>query len=242
MPVAEVTVGLLTDSTANLELISARGVTKSYISGAGPVTVLDSVYFSLPPGGVVALVGRSGTGKTTLLNILGGLDRPDSGEVLFEGRHLEAMSDEELSHFRNRSVGFVFQSFFLRTRRTALENVIVPLLFSQMGLREARRRGLEALDEVGLSALANTEIRRLSGGQRQRVAIARAICNRPRLLLADEPTGNLDTDTAREIYDLLLRYRTQQGTALVIVTHDPIATDFEIPMLTLLNGKLSAAA
>lgn len=242
MPVAEITGGRLTDSTGNLEVIAARGVTKTYASANGPLTVLDRVDFGLAPGGVAALVGRSGTGKTTLLNILGGLDRPDSGEVLFDGRHLESMTDKELSEFRNQSVGFVFQSFFLRTHRTALENVIVPLLFSRLGLREARRRGLEALDEVGLASLAGTEIRRMSGGQRQRVAIARAICNRPRLLLADEPTGNLDTDTAREIYDVLLGYRTHHGTALVIVTHDPIAAGFEIPMLTLSKGKLSPVA
>jgi ABC-type lipoprotein export system ATPase subunit len=242
MPVAESTVGRLTDSTGNSPLIVARGVTKRYASSNGPLTVLDAVDFSLDPGGVVALVGRSGTGKSTFLNILGGLDRPDSGTVLFDGRRLDTMSDTELSHFRNRSVGFVFQSFFLRLRRTALDNVMVPLLFSRMRLREARHRAREALNEVGLGGLAETSVRRLSGGQRQRVAIARAICNRPRLLLADEPTGNLDTATACEIYGLLLGYRRQHGTALVIVTHDPIAADFDIPRLTLSNGKLSCVS
>lgn len=183
-------------------------------------------------------MGRSGTGKTTVLNLLGGLDQPTSGQILFEQIHLEGMSDNDLSAFRNRSVGFVFQNFFLRTMRTALENAIVPLMFSSMSVKQARERGSEALAEVGLSDYRDVAVRRLSGGQRQRVAIARAIVNQPKLLLADEPTGNLDTGTSLEIFELLRGYNQQHETTVVVVTHDPLVERFAIPMLTISGGRL----
>lgn len=218
-------------------MIRATNITKRY-NGSREEPILDGADFAMGPGEIVALVGRSGCGKTTLLNLLGGLDRPDTGEISFDGRHLETMSDAELSAFRNSSVGFVFQSFFLRPRQTALDNVIVPLLFGPAPLREARERGRAALDQVGLAGMADTQVRRLSGGQRQRVAIARAIVNNPRLLLADEPTGNLDVATARDICDLLVHIRDQSATSIVLVTHDPIAEEFQIPLLTIEGGKV----
>lgn len=219
-------------------MIEAREVTKAYATDARSIEILHSASFEVGTGDFLAIVGRSGTGKTTVLNLLGGLDKPTSGQMLFEGRHLEAMSDEELSNFRNATVGFVFQMFFLRLMRTALDNTIVPLLFSNMSVREARERGLEALNEVGLGHLAHTQVRRLSGGQRQRVAIARAIVNRPRLLLADEPTGNLDTQTSLEIFELLRSYNQAHKTTVVVVTHDPLVEKFHIPMVTITDGQL----
>lgn len=219
-------------------MIEARHVSKEYKSGDRINRILENVDLQITPGEFLALVGRSGTGKTTLLNLLGGLDKPTSGEVLFDGRHLEAMSDRELSAFRNETVGFIFQTFFLRPMRTALDNVIVPLLFGHTSDKQARLRGQEALDEVGLGAFAHTQVRRLSGGQRQRVAIARAMVNKPKLLLADEPTGNLDTQTSLEILTLLRDQNERHGTAIVIVTHDPLVANFQIPIVTIRDGKV----
>jgi ABC-type lipoprotein export system ATPase subunit len=219
-------------------MIEGRKLTKAYHTPGGMNRILDEADIRLEKGGFVALVGRSGTGKTTVLNLLGGLDEPTSGELIFEGRHIESMSDTECSAFRNQAVGFIFQTFFLRPMRTALENVMVPMHFNSMPLRAARERAHEALEEVGLGAFANTRTSRLSGGQRQRVAIARAIVNHPRLLLADEPTGNLDTTTSLEIFELLRAYNRSHATAIVVVTHDPLVEVFGIPMLTISSGKL----
>ncbi len=219
-------------------MIEARNVAKHYGDGSRDVRVLDGWTQTIAPGEFLALVGRSGTGKTTVLNLIGGLDQPTSGEILFEGRHLEQMDDAELSRFRNEAVGFVFQTFFLRQMRTAVDNVMVPMLFDSVPVREAKARAREALEEVGLGHLAGTQVRRLSGGQRQRVAIARAVVNRPRLLLADEPTGNLDTATSLEIFELLRAYNRNHGTTVVVVTHDPLVEKFHIPMMTIVDGRL----
>jgi ABC-type lipoprotein export system ATPase subunit len=219
-------------------MIEARHVTKIYRTAERSTCVLDKVDLRIEQGQFFALVGRSGTGKTTLLNLLGGLDQPTSGQILFEERHLEAMNDAELSHFRNQTVGFVFQTFFLRPMRTALDNVIVPLLFNSHSLASARNRGEAVLEEVGLADLAHTQVRRLSGGQRQRVAIARAVVSQPRILLADEPTGNLDTETSHDIFELLRSYNRNHSTTVVVVTHDPLVETYHIPMLTITDGKV----
>ncbi|MBX7246239.1 MAG: ABC transporter ATP-binding protein [Candidatus Sumerlaeaceae bacterium] len=219
-------------------MLSAKSISKTYEASGRTVRVLENADFELGAGQMTALVGRSGCGKSTVLNLLGGLDRPNSGEIVFEGRHLESLDDEELSRFRNRTVGFIFQNFFLRPMQTAADNVIVPLLFDSVSLADARDRAVEALKEVGLDELAHKPVRELSGGQRQRVAIARAVVNQPRLLLADEPTGNLDTETSLDIYALLRRYNENHGTAIVIVTHDPLVENTGVPMLTIANGKL----
>ena len=202
------------------------------------VDVLIKSDFFIKRGDFVALVGRSGTGKSTVLNLIGGLDRPTSGQVLVNGQHLESLSDQQLSVFRNSTVGFVFQSFFLRPLRTALDNVIVPLLFNSHTLTSARKKGREVLDEVGLGGLINSQVRRLSGGQRQRVAIARAIVSEPKLLLADEPTGNLDTATSLDIFELLKKLNQVHGTTIVVVTHDPLVEKFQLPMMTVDQGKV----
>ncbi len=221
-----------------MTVIEARLVSKVYETGDKPVSVLENWTQVIEPGSFMALVGRSGSGKTTLLNIVGGLDRPTSGQIMIDGRHLESMTDAELSLFRNETVGFVFQTFFLRPLRSALENVIVPLLFSSKSLREARTLGREALEKVGLSHLASTQVRRLSGGQRQRVAVARAIVNKPTLLLADEPTGNLDGETALEIFELLRDYNLNHKATVIMVTHDPLVERFNIPRFTIENRNL----
>ncbi|MCX7020209.1 MAG: ABC transporter ATP-binding protein [bacterium] len=219
-------------------MIQARDVIKDYYACNKSVRILDKADFTVEEGAFVALVGRSGTGKTTVLNLLGGLDKPTSGEIIFENRHIEVMCDAELSSFRNKTIGFVFQSYYLRPMLTALENVLAPLLFDSISLSEARQRGREALDEVGLAGYGRTPVRQLSGGQRQRVAIARAIVNRPRLLLADEPTGNLDTSTSLDIFSLLMACNEKRGTTVVVVTHDPLVEKFHIPMVTIEQGKV----
>ncbi|MGI8908628.1 MAG: ABC transporter ATP-binding protein [Candidatus Sumerlaeaceae bacterium] len=219
-------------------LIEGRNISKQYVSAERTVRILESADFQINSGEFVALVGRSGVGKTTVLNLLGGLDRPNSGELLFSGTHLETMDDAGLSAFRNKTVGFIFQSFFLRSLRSAMENVMVPLLFGEMSVAQARQRARVALGEVGLGQLVNSPANRLSGGQKQRVAIARAIANQPRLILADEPTGSLDTATSMEIYELLLNYNRSHGTTIVVVTHDPLVEQFGVRKLTIEDGRL----
>jgi ABC-type lipoprotein export system ATPase subunit len=228
------------DAMIRSTLIEGRNVSKIYKSPDRTSSVLNGMDFSIREGEFVALVGRSGTGKTTLLNLIGGLDRPTSGELLFAGRHLESLSDKELSVFRNETVGFIFQSYFLRPLRTAVENVMVPLLFGKFDVKTARNRAVVALKEVGLESLAFAPVNRLSGGQKQRVAIARAVANNPKLILADEPTGNLDTTTAREIFALLKYYNEEHNTAVVIVTHDPLIDEFNMLKWTITEGKLAS--
>jgi putative ABC transport system ATP-binding protein len=219
-------------------LIQGSKVSKKYVSADRAVHILDSADFTVHEGEFVALVGRSGVGKTTVLNLLGGLDRPTGGQLQFGGTQLESLDDAALSQFRNKSVGFIFQSFFLRQLRSAEENVMVPLLFGETDVATARERARQALQEVGLGQLVKSPVNRLSGGQKQRVAIARAIANSPRLILADEPTGSLDTQTSLEVYELLLNYNRRHGTTLVIVTHDPLVEQFHPTKLTIANGKL----
>lgn len=219
-------------------LIEGINVSKSYRSPERTVTVLEKANFTVETGEFVAIVGRSGTGKTTLLNLLGGVDRASSGNVLFQGRSLTAMSDKDLARFRNETVGFVFQNFFLRTSRTALENVMVPLLMGDRSISECRDKSRRALERVGLGSLVNEPVSRLSGGQKQRVAIARAMAPEPKLLLADEPSGSLDTETSVEIYDLLKDYNDERRATLVIVTHDPLVERFHPRKVTVEEGKL----
>ncbi len=219
-------------------LLSGHGVTRVFHSGSRRVPVLDQADFEFRQGSFTAIIGRSGAGKTTLLNLCGGIDRPDSGSVSFEGRYLEKMSDGELAAFRNERVGFIFQNFFLRESRTTLDNVMVPLLLGKHSVSGARARAAEALREVGLSDLVRTKAGVLSGGQKQRVAIARAIANHPRLILADEPTGSLDTETSREILELLFRYNREKGATVIVVTHDPLVEKYGVPMITLNEGKV----
>jgi predicted ABC-type transport system involved in lysophospholipase L1 biosynthesis ATPase subunit len=200
--------------------IRAVALTKSYGSAAAPVHALQGVSFEVRRGERVALLGKSGSGKSTLLNLLGGLDRPTAGSLRVAGRDLGRLPGRELARFRSRAVGMIFQSFNLIPSRTALENVELPMIFTGRPPRRRRAEARQALEAVGLAARLHHRPAQLSGGESQRVAIARSLVNRPEILLADEPTGNLDSATAREVIDLILDHVRAWAMTLVLVTHD----------------------
>jgi len=200
-------------------LIEMRGITKTYEMGAHVVHALDDVDLDVETNQYVALMGPSGSGKTTFMNIIGCLDSPSAGSYHLRGENVTLLGDDTLAHIRNREMGFVFQTFNLLPRSSAMENVELPLIYAGMGASERRERVLESLEIVGLADRADHRPGELSGGQRQRVAIARALVNRPAIILADEPTGNLDTRSGDEImavFDMLW----EQGNTLIVVTHD----------------------
>jgi putative ABC transport system ATP-binding protein len=202
-------------------LLEADAVERVYrMGGDVEVRALRGVTFRVDAGDYVAIVGSSGSGKSTLLNLIGALDRPDVGHVRYDGRDVRTMSDTELAELRNRRIGFVFQSFHLLSRMSARDNVALPLVYRSSSPKERRRRATEALESVGLGDRVDHRPTELSGGQQQRVAIARALVTEPALLLADEPTGNLDTATGEEIMSLLERIQAERGMALVVITHE----------------------
>jgi putative ABC transport system ATP-binding protein len=202
-------------------MIKVRNLTKVYHKGNEYLTVLDNIDFDLSAGEFAMVLGESGTGKTTLLNFIGALDQPDSGKIIIERTgDILKISDRELSHYRNRMVGHIFQTFNLKPTYTAYENVRVPLLFTRMSKTEQNKRIEKALDAVGLSRRKSFQPIELSEGQCQRVAIARAIVSEPRILLADEPTGNLDPKTAESIMNLLIDLNRNSNMLLLMVTHD----------------------
>ena len=201
-------------------IVQALGVSKTYDTGKVQVQALRDVSFSVTAGEMVAIMGPSGSGKTTLLNCLSGLDAIDSGDVLIEGVSLGAMSDDERTDYRARRMGFVFQFYNLMPVLTSVENVELPLLVARVPARDARRKALAALDMVGLADRAAHVPDELSGGQRQRVTIARALVNDPAIVWADEPTGDLDSENAEEIVELMRRLNLERGLTFLIVTHD----------------------
>ena len=208
-------------------MIEARGLTRTFTSGGRPLEVLKGVELDISAGEFVAVAGPSGSGKTTLLGLLAGLDRPTAGRVIIDGQDLEALSEDERARFRVNRIGFVFQTFHLLPTLTALENVLVPLELAGTGTvgsppsaREAAARAAALLDRVGLADRAHHYPVQLSGGERQRVSLARAFANRPRILFADEPTGNLDRETGARVAALLEQLNRDAGTTLVLVTHD----------------------
>jgi len=201
-------------------LIEIENVSKVYRMGENEVHALRQVNLSVDRGASVAIVGPSGSGKSTLMNIIGCLDTPSSGNYRLDGTLVSRMNDDALAAVRNRQIGFVFQTFNLLPRQSALENVALPLLYAGVSRRERREMALEALRKVDLADRAHHKPAELSGGQRQRVAIARALVNRPSILLADEPTGNLDQKVGREIIALFRRLNEQEGVTLILVTHD----------------------
>ncbi len=199
-------------------VIEMRGVSKVYTVGGEEVRALDNASLTIEEGEFVAIIGPSGSGKSTLMNIMGCLDVADSGEYLLDGQPIEKYTEDELAAIRNRKIGFVFQSFNLLARMTAAENVELPLIYQRIGLAERKKRAMEALGRVGLENRAEHKPTELSGGQQQRVAVARALAGRPALILADEPTGNLDSKTGRDIMQLFKELNAD-GKTIVLITH-----------------------
>lgn len=205
----------------NEAVLSLENITKTYHGAGSPVHALQGVSFRLCAGEMVAVMGPSGSGKSTFMNLLGCLDKPDGGTYKFGKHDVMGLNKEELAHLRNRRIGFVFQNFNLLGRATALENVALPLIYARIPRKERETRAREMLGLVGLEGREHHFPNQLSGGQQQRVAIARALVNNPDLLLADEPTGALDTKTSVEIMSLIQRLHREQSLSMVIVTHEP---------------------
>ena len=219
-------------------VLEAKGVVREFTEGSTTLRVLDGLDLRLQRGECVAIVGASGSGKTTLLQILGGLDRPTLGSVCIEGRDLHALNEGERSALRNRTIGFVYQFHHLLPEFSALENVAMPLLVRRLPTAEAKSRASALLEEVGLGGRLTHRPHQLSGGERQRAAVARALVTEPALVLADEPTGNLDGRNAEQVFELMLRLNRDRRTTLVIVTHDARLAARMDRVLTLSDGRL----
>jgi putative ABC transport system ATP-binding protein len=219
-------------------LIRARGLARRYQVGKQEVLALNGVDLDVERGEFVALVGPSGSGKSTLLSLTGGLDRPTDGEIWVDGLELGKASDKELVRYRRGNIGFIFQSFNLLATRSAVENVETPLMLAEVGRKERRERALQLLQSVGLEKRAHHRPNELSGGEMQRVAVARALANRPVLLLADEPTGNLDSKTGEDILNLLRGLLSTQGITLMLVTHDMQVASYADRVVHLRDGRI----
>ena len=227
-------------TTSDVAMLRCERLVKHFQEGDYRVEVLNGVDFSVAPGERVAIVGSSGSGKSTLLHLLGGLDTPTSGEVLVDGEPLSRMSDAARGSLRNRAIGFVYQFHHLLPEFTALENVAMPLLIGGVEPAEAQARAAELLGKVGLGKRLTHRPAKLSGGERQRAAVARALIHRPAMVLADEPTGNLDTHTGEQVYELMLELNREMGTSLVLVTHDERMAARAQRVMHLKDGVLSA--
>ncbi len=225
-------------TTVQTGIIQAKNVKKIYRNGHLRVEALAGINMEIAPAEMVAIMGQSGCGKTTLLNCLSGLDSIDEGDIFIRGDNLRDLSDNERTSYRARHMGFVFQDFNLLPVLSAVENVELPMLVSKVPSRKARKRALEVLDLVGLSARAGHRPAELSGGQRQRVTIARALTNNPAIVWADEPTGNLDSETALEIMDLLTTLNKQNGQTFVIVTHAIEVGHMADRIITMRDGRI----
>ena len=219
-------------------LIALSGVSKSYQSGAGEFTALSGIDLSIARGEFLVVVGQSGSGKSTMLSLLAGIDRPTDGTIVIDGVEVHALSERRLSEWRGKAIGVVFQFFQLLPTLTVRENVMLPMDFCRIGTEQQRReRSLELLERLGIADQANKLPSRLSGGQQQRVAIARALVNKPSLLLADEPTGNLDSRNAGALLELLQEL-AEHGQTVVMVTHDQAARDRATQSITLADGRI----
>ncbi len=219
-------------------VVDAKDITKVYQMGEVEVHALRGLSVQIAPGEVLSIMGPSGSGKSTLMNILGCLDRPTSGEYSLNGESVATLTDDQLADIRNRGVGFVFQSFNLLPRQTALANVELPMRYAELNGRNRKDVATEALEAVGLGGRIRHRPNELSGGEMQRVAIARALVNNPAIIMADEPTGNLDTKAGDEIMNLLRKLNEDRGTTLIIVTHDPEIADLTDRIISLRDGRI----
>jgi putative ABC transport system ATP-binding protein len=217
--------------------IDLEGLTKHYVLGHERVIALDGVSLSIESGSMVAVMGPSGSGKSTLMNLLGLLDTPTAGSYRIDGHEVAGLSDGERSRQRRERIGFIFQSFNLLPRKTALDNVSVPLMYAGVGRGERQQRARALLDQLGLGDRLSHRPAELSGGQQQRVAIARALVNEPQLILADEPTGNLDSRTGREVLDVLVQLHAS-GRTIIVVTHEREVAEHAQRIITLVDGRV----
>lgn len=221
-------------------MIEVRGVTKTYGKKQNIFTALDDVSFEIPDGASVAILGKSGSGKSTLMHAMSGLDRPQSGEVVIDGQDILKLKGKQVDRFRATKMSFIFQSFFVQANESCYDNVSLPLEIAKVPMRERKKRVIAALEAVELGEKVKSRARDLSGGQKQRLAIARAIVNKPQILFADEPTGNLDSATGEVIENLLFDYNKKNGTTLIVVTHDPdLAKKCDIE-IAIKDGKIAA--
>ena len=219
-------------------VIRLTNVRKEYVVGDSHIHALDGVSLTVSPGEFVCISGRSGSGKSTMLNMLAGLEKPTSGEIVILDKHIENMSESARIRFRRQYIGFVFQSYNLMPQYTAVENVELPLMLRGVGRRERRRQALAVMEQVGIVSHAEHKPSELSGGQQQRVGIARALITKPPIVFADELTGNLDTKTSAEIMDLLTRLFRSSGTTFLLVSHDPDMSRYTDRTIHLLDGKI----
>jgi putative ABC transport system ATP-binding protein len=220
-------------------MLEVKNLVKSFETGSGKVTATDDISFSVPDGQFASIVGRSGSGKSTLLSLLGALDKPTSGSIVVGDKDLTTLGDHELIHYRGATIGFVFQSYNLIPNLSAAENVMLPMEFAKVPKAERLERAKHLLTQVGLDDdQMQRRPARLSGGQQQRVAIARALANRPKLILADEPTGNLDSETGKMIFDLLHELCKSENTTIIVVTHDAEIAGKTDKTFRLEDGKL----
>lgn len=218
-------------------MIQINNIFKRYKMGEHVLTALDDVSLTISQGDFTSIMGPSGSGKSTLMNIVGLLDNFDSGEYILNGKNIGDYSEKELAAIRNEEIGFIFQSFNLLPRMTVMENVMLPLVYAKVPYNERKKRALEALDRVGLADRVSHRPNEISGGQKQRVAIARAIVNRPAVLLADEPTGNLDSKTTKEIIRIFQELNEEAGATIVMVTHEPEVAEYTKKIIHLRDGK-----
>lgn len=219
-------------------VIRLRDVRKEYVVGDSHIHALDGVSLTVSPGEFVCISGRSGSGKSTMLNMLAGLEKPTSGEIVILDKHIESMSESARIRFRRQYIGFVFQSYNLMPQYTAVENVELPLMLRGVGRKERRRQALAVMEQVGIVSHAEHKPSELSGGQQQRVGIARALITKPPIVFADELTGNLDTKTSAEIMDLLTGLFRSSGTTFLLVSHDPDMSRYTDRTIHLLDGKI----
>jgi putative ABC transport system ATP-binding protein len=224
---------------SSLPLIRIEHLFKQYETAAGPVPVLKDVTLAVDAGEFVAIMGPSGSGKSTFMNILGCLDVPTSGNYALNGKDVGTLTKDELAHLRNGVIGFVFQGFNLLPRANLQDNVALPLVYAKVKSDERARRAEDLLEKVGLGGYAKSRPNQISGGQQQRVAIARALINRPRLILADEPTGNLDTKTSQEIMSIFSKLNTEEGITVVLVTHEPDIAGYAKRLVHFVDGRIT---